>query len=230
MRLHRFFVQEEPLSKKEISISSREHINQWKNVFRFKTGDSVILFNGSGFDATCTFTLLTKNVATLSVLNSEKNITVPKREIWLFCSLIKKDKFEWVVEKGTEIGVLHFVPILSERSEKKNLNFERIKRIIIEATEQSGHSVPPVLHTIVPLKDALETLSVPAIVFDGAGKPFSELSSGKSTAVFIGSEGGWSENEKNLFKEKNIPSYSLGAMTLKSETAALAAASLLLAA
>jgi RsmE family RNA methyltransferase len=55
----------------------------------------------------------------------------------LFASLIKKDKFEWVLEKCTELGVSEFVPVISERSEKKGLNIERARKIIKEASEQS---------------------------------------------------------------------------------------------
>lgn len=186
------------------------------------------MFNGSGFDFLCEISVLTKQNAVLSVLSSQKNIVIPKREVWLYSSLIKKDKFEWVVEKGTEIGVSHFVPVISERSEKKNLNLERLKRILVEAAEQSGHAVLPTLHPVVSLKEALETLSVPAIFFDAAGAVFTHSASENTVAVFIGPEGGWSEKEKEIFGEKNIPSLSLGTMTLKSETAALAAASLLL--
>lgn len=228
MRTHRFFVNVPLSAGKTMEIENPDLINQWRNVFRFKVGDRVILFDGSGFDFLCDIANLTKQNATFSILQAEKNTAVPKREVLLYCSLVKKDKFEWILEKGTEIGVSHFIPLLSERSEKKNLNFERATRIIVEAAEQSGHAVLPVLQPVISLKDAIQTLSAPAVVFDVVGAPFLGVSSKKSVAVFVGPEGGWSDNERKFFEEKNIPSYTLGTMTLKTETAALAAAVILL--
>ncbi|MEK7179875.1 MAG: RsmE family RNA methyltransferase [Patescibacteria group bacterium] len=228
MRLHRFFVEESLHNKKEIHIVRKDLINQWKNVFRFKPGDNIILFDDSGFEFLCEITLLSAEKTTVSIISFEKNIVVPKKEIYLFCSLIKKDKFEWVLEKGTELGVSHFIPIISERSEKKNLNMDRAKKIITEAVEQSGRVFIPHLYDIVSLKDVFKTYPISYVVFDREGERINISSLPHTLGVLIGPEGGWSESERKLFEIHNVSSSSFGNFTLKSETAAIAAATLFL--
>ena len=125
MRLHRFFIEQEILESGEIIVADRDLLHQWGKVFRLKTGDRVILFDGMGFDYVSEIVLLDKNEGVLKIVEKIPNENVPKKEIHLFQSIIKKDKFEWVLEKGTELGISHFHPIISERSEKKNINFER---------------------------------------------------------------------------------------------------------
>ena len=148
----------------------------------------------------------------------------------LFCSLVKKDNFEWVLEKGTELGVSGFVPILSERSEKKNLNMERGKRIIREASEQSGRGVMPNLYGVHDLSRALETFDMDFVAFDPTGKPFDkdDIMKGGRIGILIGPEGGWSGSELELFRQKDISVYSLGTQVLRAETAAVSISSLLL--
>ncbi len=228
MRLHRFYVEEFLHNKKEIHTVERNLINQWRNVFRFKPGDKIILFDNSGFEFLGEIALLSKEKATVSIISFEKNLIVPKKEIYLFCSLIKKDKFEWVLEKGTELGISHFIPIISERSEKKNLNVDRAKKIITEAVEQSGRVFIPHLYDIVSLNDVFKTYSIPYVVFDREGERINISSLPHTLGVFIGPEGGWSESEHKLFEIHNVSSSSFGNFTLKSETAAIAAAALFL--
>ena len=119
MKIHRFFVEEKLLNKGKISITDPEVLHQWSKVFRFGVGDSVILFDGGGEDLLCEITLLTKKGAELSVRETHPSLVLPSLRLTIYLSLIKKDNFEWVLQKGTELGVASFVPILSERSEKK---------------------------------------------------------------------------------------------------------------
>lgn len=142
MRLHRFYVTESIGSKKEISIHSDELANQLSRVFRLKTGDRVVLFDGSGFDYECVISgFLAKSGAGVPAAGKsdqkvvtfqiEKNTTsrfMPTREVILCAAVVKKDTFEWIVEKATELGVTKIIPVMAERSEKKNLNEDRLKK------------------------------------------------------------------------------------------------------
>ena len=123
MRLHRFFIEQEIPDSEEVTIADKDLIHQWQKVFRLKTGDKVIIFDGSGFDYVSEFVSLDRNNSILKIVEKKLNQNIQKKEIHLFQSIIKKDKFEWVLEKGTELGVSFFHPIISERSEKKNINF-----------------------------------------------------------------------------------------------------------
>ncbi|MBX4198161.1 16S rRNA (uracil(1498)-N(3))-methyltransferase [Candidatus Parcubacteria bacterium] len=257
MRLHRFFIEEQLRNKREITIFDEEVIHQWKDVFRLRTGNQLILLDNSGFEYIAEVVLLAKGKAELKIIDSSANTNDPKREVWLFASLIKKDNFEWILEKGTELGVSHFVPMLSERSEKKNLNIERAEKIIKEASEQSGRGIMPELHEVTDLGDLMtaeirEKLGIevlPMIAFDPQGEKFdlarhlearlpSSLqrqspstmlgATNPPVGVLVGPEGGWTPKELELFKLHNIPIYNLGPQILRAETAAIAISSLLL--
>jgi 16S rRNA (uracil1498-N3)-methyltransferase len=230
--LHRFFVDEGLLPDREIRITDRELVHQWRDVFRLKKGDFIILLDNSGLEYEASIIILTRQEAVVSIHQGSQSKNIPEKELYLCASLIKKDKYEWILEKGTEIGVGHFIPILSERSEKKDLNVERGERIIKEAGEQSGRGMLPDIHDIQTLPEALEELvEVPSIALHFEGLPFrgtNFFSEANSLAVFVGPEGGWSDRETAFFKEKNIPLVSLGPQVLRAETAAVVIASLLL--
>ncbi len=237
MRLHRFFIDEPLVGGNSIVIKNRDLLHQWKNVFRFQVGHRLILLDNSGYEFEAQISSLSGISCSLIIIESKLSPSAPSREIFLFAALIKKDKFEWVLEKGTEIGVSHFIPVLAERSEKKNLNTERALKIIKEATEQSHRAKLPKLHGALELEDALEFIKSPGvenctvIVLDPSGsQKFDKhlFKSDKRIALFVGPEGGWSSHELDVFKKHNIDTYSLGPLVLRAETASLAATSILL--
>ena len=232
MRLHRFYVKT-PISESRFDVSDRDLIHQWRTVFRYNVGSQVILFDGAGADNLCIITSLRNLGATVEVVEKKKNKMIPKINLWLCVGLIKKDNFELVVEKATELGVSHIVPVLCERSEKKNINIERLQKIVIESSEQSGRGEIPVIHAILELPEILNSNILPKnkmllnLEGDYVGDVVQEEKI-KDLAVFIGPEGGWSERELKLFVEHNIQSVSLGPQILRAETAAIAISSLLL--
>ncbi len=232
MRLHRFYVTN-PINTGTFDITDKELVHQWKSVFRYNVASQVILFDGSGPDYLCMITSLRNLGATVSVVEAIEEMEKPKVDLWLCLGLIKKDNFELVVQKATELGVTHIVPVLCERSEKKNLNMERIHKIVVEASEQSGRGTIPNIHDIRELPDLLKEGILPkdklALNLEGdyiqdvvTEKNYKEL------AIFIGPEGGWGDRELKEFEKNAISSVSLGAQVLRAETAAIAASSLLL--
>lgn len=232
MRLHRFFIEETVGNAKNIVINNEQLIHQWKKVFRYAPGDSVIVFDNSGYEYTASIEYIEGAEARLIVTHEEQKPLSTKREVYLFVSITKKDTFEWILEKATELGVDRVIPLISERSEKKDLNFERAKKIIIEASEQSGRVILPRLYEIATLTDALTHYDIPKATFDPTGSAFITSASGVPTegpfAVYIGPEGGWSPKELELFRANKTPVYSLGTQVLRAETAAIAVLSLLL--
>ncbi len=228
MRVHRFFIKKS-LSGDEIRLLEEEVIHQMRDVFRLKKGDTVRLLDNSGFEFESVIQLLTRDEAVFHIKSKLESGFTPKTHLHLIAAMTKRT-FELVLEKGTELGVSEFTPLISERTEKQNINGDRAERIIQESAEQSGKTLLPILHEPTSLDDVLVDSRDGLIVFDFNGRPFSEFKheSQKKVSVLIGPEGGWSEQERALFIKAGIPSYSLGQQILRAETAAIAAATLLL--
>lgn len=230
MRLHRFFSDETVSSKKELAVSRLAH--QVSKVFRLKTGDRAIIFDGSGFDYECV--AIDPSAGSFRVLSSSASRYMPPRRAYLFAAVVKKDKFEFIVEKATELGATDVVPVIAERTEKKGLNAERLKMIAREAAEQSGRGDLPIVHPMKSLAEAIElakdqktetvAFHTDAPLLDGeTAAMYADKT--KPLAVFIGPEGGWSEKEIDMFHGSGVAVYSFGTQVLRAETAVIAALS-----
>jgi 16S rRNA (uracil1498-N3)-methyltransferase len=233
MRFHRFYINN-TIFHDTFDVTDRDLVHQWKSVFRYNVGSQVILFDGSGTDYLCMITSLRNLGATVSIIKKIKTEeSTPRKNIWLCMAMVKKDNFELVAQKATELGVNHIVPIICEHSEKRKLKMDRMQKIAIEASEQSGRGDIPVIHEAVTIPELFQSGVLPQekIAFHPSGIPFKQYRdsiSAVSFAAFIGPEGGFSEKEIALFKSYNIPIVSLGTLVLRAETAAIAVASLLL--
>lgn len=233
MRLHRFYINQKIGQEKEITLTDSELINQLGNVFRFKSGDQVIMFDGSGSEYTAEIVSLGKKEVTVKIIE-EKPFPVDvsqKVDVSLYLAIIKKSNFELAAEKCTEIGVSEIHPIISQRSEKKDLNIERLEKIVKEASEQSGRVTLPKVLSITDLdiavSQALDAKKVCIVFHTAEGlKSMAEnkvIMDNKSRAIFIGPEGGFTTKELALFKKNNFQICSLGQNILRAETAAMMA-------
>lgn len=222
MRLHRFYTTENLEGRAEIKIFDEKLLHQLRDVFRLTAGSEIIFFDGRGTDYKFSVNILSKKEGVFEKI-SEEDVYVPEKKVTLLMSVIKKENFELAVEKATEIGVTKIVPVLSERTLQKNLNTERLQRIMIEASEQCGRGDIPDLGETVDLETALQEY-LDIIAFDITGGNLETLSKDiSSPKILIGPEGGWSEKELELLKEKNISIAKLGDTTLRAETAAIVA-------
>jgi 16S rRNA (uracil1498-N3)-methyltransferase len=241
MRLHRFYISPKDLDhlvfEQEITLNYNEFstlLHQWRDVFRYKTGDRIYIFNEQIGEWLLEFISLDKkHGAVLKTIEQENvaSVSRPYRDITLYMSIIKNSNFDLVVEKTTELGVTKIVPVKTERTIKSNLNFERLNRIAIEATEQSGRITPPVIDEMVSLETAIHN----ALDNQGQGNVyFGHISNVKGSqnneakesglgpvAVFMGPEGGWTDQEVDLFLGSGILPITLGQFVLRAETAAI---------
>lgn len=238
MRLHRFYIEGEVAVGDTLVVSPEKGAEQWRRVFHMVTGDKLLIFNGFGGTFLCELKGYVDKSAELAVLEERypQSDVSQHRETWLCAAIVKKDTFEWIVEKATELGVSRIIPVLADRSEKKNLNMERLQKIIIESAEQSGRSTLPKIDGPVDgLAQVLSLLGTSPeniqniIAWDPQGIPFSpSVVAGKNKVIsLVGPEGGWSPSELALLKEKGITTYSMGPQILRAETAAVAGLSLL---
>ncbi|MEK7646198.1 MAG: RsmE family RNA methyltransferase [Patescibacteria group bacterium] len=249
MRLHRFYTTEKIDTEHVFTIDSAELVHQVRRVFRLKKGDSIILFNGTHFDYICKIDdsdtgsiIVSDNSIRLRVTAMERSRSSTQQKLFLCAAITKKDTFEWIVEKATELGVTDIIPVMAERSEKKSLNAVRLNKIAIEASEQSGRDTIPMVHPIMGLLDVEDLLqqgpasptssNIQKIAFHTEGEllkreDLSSYTTQKADlACFIGPEGGWSPQEIEMFHTHNIPVKCLGSQILRTETAVVAALSL----
>ncbi|MEI6058457.1 MAG: RsmE family RNA methyltransferase [archaeon] len=230
MKLQRFFIKQELKDGGEVNINDADFVHQIFHVFRKKAGDEIILLDNTGYEFLAEIVSLNKKEANLNILNKKEVLNICKNEVILLASLIKKDKFEWVLEKCTELGVSGFVPVISERSEKKGLNIERARKIIKEASEQSERGRMPEICEPIDLEEALKGLNCEAVALHLNGGLFNieKLKSIEKVGLFVGPEGGWGERDIAIFEKNNIPLITLGSQVLRAETASVAVSSKLL--
>lgn len=226
MKIHRFYVSDIRLEQ-DFWFSDKAILHQWVKVLRFRAGQKIVLFDGRAHDRLYTITSITPEEAHLALVTEQKR-HVPNKELYLFWSLLKKDKNDWVLQKCTELGVGHFVPVVADRSEKTGFNIERAQKIIIEASEQCGRSDIPTVQSAMRPETIIDhyTGKVELYVCEQHTETITEKrlkQTSEPVGLFIGPEGGWTEDEKALFADKNVGLLPLHTFTLRAETAAVAA-------
>lgn len=234
MKIHRFFLNN--TLGEDIIIKDKELLHQWLNVLKFKKDDEFILFNNKEvFDYVYSIKNITKNEADILFLKKNKNILQKKEKnnVSLYISIIKKDNLDLIFEKCTEIGALKFTPIISDRTEKKNINSfnkDRGEKIIKEATEQSGWGNIPILNKVEHLKNAINNIlkeneadNIYILDIESENIEYIKIKKNntKNIHIFIGPEGGWTSRECEIFKKYNLKIVSFGKNTLRAETAAI---------
>ena len=213
-----------------LSNLSNEQSHYIKNVMRLMPGDTISLFNSMNGEWMAKIVNHNKENTDFKV---EKLIKSKRMEnnLWLAFSPIKKNPLEMMIQKTTELGIQKFIPILSERTTVKEINTERIKKIIIEASEQSNRISIPEIKELEPLKKFLEEFpNEGSLIFCDINCDKSDLKNILSkkklgpVCILIGPEGDFSEKERQLIIEKKeISSLSLASNILRAETAAIAA-------
>lgn len=228
MRTHRFYVGSDIQLKKDFWIRDEALLWQWSKVLRFSPGQEVVLFDGVKTDRMYELVSLSKNEAHLKMI-TELERRLPAKHIYLLWSLLKRDNNEHILQKCTEIGVSNFVPIISERTIKKDFNLDRARKIAIEASEQCGRSDVPVIREPIRLQTALDEYADKLqflVCHQGSHKP--QKYEAKTYGILVGPEGGWSDNEQKMFSKQKLQYVDLSKFTLRGETAAIVATSKLL--
>jgi len=233
MRLHRF-IGNFDLSKKGVSANDADFINQARNVLRLKVGDKLILCDGNLNEAVAEIINLNKESTELKILETYKNQNEPaspaggpERNTILYCPILKKENFEWAVQKAVEVGVKEITPIITARTVKLGLNKDRLKKIIKEAAEQSGRGILPRLNEAIIFDEAIKSAKENDLnLFFQAGYPplRHSMSKFEKVGIFIGPEGGWDEEEiKKAQSSNGFTIVGLGKTVLRTETAAVIA-------
>lgn len=228
----RFFITQPINIDKELVISDAGIVRQVTKVLRKKAGDEVTMLDGSGNECVVMIKDIEKDVLICEVLACKMNENEPAVPLALYQSVLKKDKMEWVFEKGTEVGVSEFIPFLSEHSVKLGMNSARARKIVQEAAEQSQRGKIPFIAEPISFDAALARAQASGyanVIAHNVGE-FGDIreyaktnAEKKGINIFIGPEGGFSEDEIARASQCGFHVVSLGSRVLRAETAAIVA-------
>lgn len=240
--MHRFFVTTNSIDQDRITLSG-DVARQICVVLKISDGDSIIVLDGLGWE----YKVLVENVSVSlvsgSVTDKRLSIGEPNLDITLYQSVLKGDKFEYVLQKGTELGVSEFVPVFCTRSVPKSSGkdwvtrrFKRWEKIILEAAEQSHRGKVPVLRAPIDFehvcKDADGLVLIPWEEEKGTSLKETLLVSKNvlipKIGVIIGPEGGFTSEEIQVAVSNGIIPVSLGKRIFRADTAAMVAISAVL--
>ena len=197
-------------------------------VMRIKEGQNFSLFNQSGeFEAKVENII--KGIVEFSVEKKLRSADNPT-EIWLAFTPIKLNYLNLMIQKATELGVTRFIPLLSDRTVVRNINEKRIKKIIVEASEQSNRLNLPILDKLKNLEEFLkENIDITILFGDLNSKNKKiDIKRDEPLCILIGPEGDFSIKEREIIsKMKNIIPINVNKNILRSETAAIAMISII---
>jgi 16S rRNA (uracil1498-N3)-methyltransferase len=232
-RLPRFFVEPSAFSGETATLDG-DIAHQVRHVLRLRAGERAILLDNSGREFVVELGDTAGRAIEARVLESRPAPAEPRVRLTLYPALLKGDKFEWLLQKGTELGVAAFQPVLCERSVRTGAGdgkAERWRRIIREAAEQSERGIIPSLGAIMPFAAALDTLRPDALTLI----PYEEerrLSlraaltaqpAASHVNLLIGPEGGFTPEEVTAVQAHGALAVTLGPRILRAETASIAA-------
>ncbi len=250
--MHRFFISPQSISRTGITLSGQQ-AHQIANVLRLDRGETIIVLDNSGWQYEVELTAVGTDKVAGSIRSKNLASGEPRTKITLYQGLLRSHKFEFVLQKCTEVGVVTFVPTICERcvvaniSEASPVKLERWQRIIAEAAEQSGRGKLPVLRPATLFQQACEEVrGLSFIAWEGEDltslRAFLRNSNMAkvdaeddqpvvrpfSVNIFIGPEGGFSLYEVQRAQSYGIIPVSLGPRILRAETAAIAASTITL--
>ena len=191
---------------------------------RKKTGDNILVFNDNEeWSSRCLFEDEYKLNPEKLLRNKEK-----VKDIWICFGLIKTRNIDFLVEKVSEIGVKKISPMITSFSNRIPLNYERLKKISIEAVEQSNSLNLPIISKIKNIKEILNDWEEDRLIIfcdEKKGVDISEIKRKefkfKKIAIFVGPIGGWSEEDRKMVNKKNNLRINLGSSIMKADTAAI---------
>lgn len=233
--MHRFFVSPAALQN-DILTFPPSQARQIREVLHLRAGEEVIALDNSGREYRVVLGKIAREEVSGKVLESYPSRGEPHTRVILVQGLLKSDKFEWVLQKGTELGITEFVPMLTARVVADSVSgkkMERWRQIVREAAEQSGRGKLPQIRALLTFEEAISsvtsagglmlipweqerTLDLRAVLDADVRDPI---------YLFIGPEGGFTEDEIDRARQAKARVVTLGPRILRAETAGLVAAS-----
>ena len=239
----RFYVERIPADHGAVTLAGAL-AQRIAKVLRLRAGDDVVLFDGDGEDARVRLDRVAASGVSGRVVERVAGPPEPHVKVHLYQSITKGERFAWLLEKGTEIGVARFVPLIAARAVVRpgaeGQKAERWRRIVVEAAEQCGRSAVPAVEAPQRFDEALASapgvLVLPYESADEGERNMQAALHGEidalfalgAVSIFIGPEGGFEPAEVERAKDAGASIVTLGRRVLRSETAGLVAATLAL--
>lgn len=231
--MHRFFILPEWIDQDRVVIRGKQ-VHQLRDVLRLTEGDRILVLDNSGWEYEVELRKVTRGQVEGTVLG-KSSVTEPCTRIILYQALLKGEKFGFILQKGTELGVAGFVPILCERcvaghpEDVSDRKLDRWRRIIAEAAEQSRRGKLPSLESVLPFEQACQlAMGFSLLAYEGEKalglRAALQGQNLPSVNIFIGPEGGFSPSEVEFARSCGILPITLGSRVLRAETAGLVAA------
>ncbi|MCP4449971.1 MAG: 16S rRNA (uracil(1498)-N(3))-methyltransferase [Planctomycetes bacterium] len=238
--MNRFFVPPTWIEEDRVRLCDG-FAHQICHVLKLHPGDGVVVLDNTGTEYMVRLTHVDKKLAWGEIQERRACPAEPLARVTLFQSLLKRDKFEWVLQKCTEVGVARVVPVITQRTlaqktEIKPGKMERWRRIMREASEQCARGKVPDLAEPIFLEESLEWLVDLRLMgaLEGNRQSIRESlchmdsTTGPSIGVWVGPEGGFDSEEVALGNAAGAIRVRLGQRTLRTETAAVVACTLIL--
>lgn len=224
MKLHRFFI-ENNLTLRTLTVLDAALCHQLYRVLRMRPGDRIVLVDGKGSEAEAEIVSIAPKRVELRCEQARAVAAEPGKAVTLYCAVLKRENMEWVAQKAVECGVTRIVPILSSRTVKSGVKLERLYSIAREAAEQSGRGKIPHIAEPVEFSVAAASATGKQVFFDfGGTETWQQAAKGQADiGCWVGPEGGWAPEERAHAERSGWTVASLGALTLRAETAAVVA-------
>jgi len=216
---HRFFVPHVLASGATVALEGDELHHA--RVVRLRDGEEIEVFDGRGG----AWTAVARELPSVELVQPVAVDREPRVALHLAMAIINLEKFELVLQKATELGVRSIIPLVTARIEVRAERYrgkgERWQKIVFEAVKQSGRALVPVIEEPASFDDVVRRGGT-KILFD-ADAPPSELRPFDAATLFVGAEGGWSEDELRIANEHGCAFARLGPRRLRAETAGIVA-------
>jgi 16S rRNA (uracil1498-N3)-methyltransferase len=231
-----FYAPPEDIAESELTIAGEE-FSHLTHVMRKQVGDRLMVTDGAGSAYEATITEIVRRSARCSIQARHRMLHEPQVRLILGVGVLKNgSKFDFLVEKTTELGVHAIVPLLTSRTIPRHAKTDRWRKIALAAMKQSGRSVLPRIHPVTPLAEFLEgdwgahTKILPYEKATTVWRPkFGDGPSGDAVLACIGPEGGFTDEEVDQAVRRGFQTVSLGERRLRTETAAIVTTAALLA-
>jgi 16S rRNA (uracil1498-N3)-methyltransferase len=237
MQRHRFYAPQSNITELFVRLDADES-HHLTRVLRVGQGARVFVFDGEGAEYECEVARVAKREVELNLLRRLDDVVESPMRLTLAQALIKGDKFDWVIQKSTELGVTRIIPLVTEHNDIKRVEeraeqrMQRWRRISLEALKQCGRRKLVEICEPSPFDDFCESAALEAslIFSERGGKSLREVSAKLQgvdrLSLCVASEGGWSERELLKAESTGFIPVSLGSRILRTETAAIAVVAL----